>query len=284
MKIVEPIEFISYENVKNNIEKYRKDFKQEGVLLFRNANLSREEQMKVQNLFGEYFDAFPKEDSKIHDYYEEDHKSSAYKSSTKWDEIRLGWHVEHQYFDNHMVMGFWNMEIFNTDTKNGNTLFVDLTKLFLNLSKEEQNFLKKCRIIHPDKTIGFSYYHKNKHKFSKKVTSRLIKEHWLTNEPIIRMGFTIKNELYKFNDEDPTQEQIEYFNDIIEKIWKQVKENQELWIVQQWQKGDLFVVDLEKMVHAVRGGFDSKDRKFTGMWSHRYDKDKYDPMDFDKLI
>jgi hypothetical protein len=46
------------------------------------------------------------------------------------------------------------MSIFKTAKENGNTLFVDVTKLFNKLPLDKQNFLKKCTIEHPKGTLS----------------------------------------------------------------------------------------------------------------------------------
>jgi alpha-ketoglutarate-dependent taurine dioxygenase len=81
------------------------------------------------------------------------------------------------------------MEVFNTQPERGNTLFVDLTKLYLNLSLDEQDFLRQCTIIHPQHLIDDSDYLAIKDKIQKDITSSVIKEHWFTKEPVLRLSF-----------------------------------------------------------------------------------------------
>jgi hypothetical protein len=89
MKVVEAIEYINFENIKNNIESYKQHFEKEGLLLFRNANLSLSEQEQLQNFFGNHFNAFPNEENPYKDFYEEDHSRNSVKSKVSNDTIIL---------------------------------------------------------------------------------------------------------------------------------------------------------------------------------------------------
>jgi hypothetical protein len=101
---------------------------------------------------------------------------------------------------------------------------------------------------------------------------------------VLRLSFWEHNSLYQFNNQEPTEEQVIYYNNLIKKIHTTVKEDKEIRKVQQWSQGDLLIVDLEKMAHAVCGGFEPENRKFIGMWSTKYNKDLYPNLDYTSLL
>lgn len=71
-------------------------------------------------------------------------------------------------------------------------------------------------------------------------------------------------------DKEATEEDKDRFIELFNYFWKEVKDNKENWVVQEWEEGDLLIVDLQKMAHTVLGGFDSKDRKLRGTFSYEY--------------
>jgi hypothetical protein len=106
MNIIEPITCNGYDELIANIDAYKEAFIAQGILLFRGVNASIEEQAQIQIAFGTHFNCFPNANSDPLDFYTEDHSRSQKQYIGKPDEIILDWHIEHQYFDNHMVVGF----------------------------------------------------------------------------------------------------------------------------------------------------------------------------------
>lgn len=74
-------------------------------------------------------------------------------------------------------------------------------------------------------------------------------------------------ELYKVGADFPTYFEREMFAEIkfwlMRNVWSE-PENQQ-WHL--WSEGDLLVVDLERMYHAVSGGFFPDQREFVGYWA-----------------
>lgn len=275
MNYTNTIDFISIEDIKNNWETYKTRLLQDAILVFKNAHVSLLEQKQLQEFMGTMLNCYPNEADKDNLHYVENH--SGLKEARKADinfkesptEVLLNWHIEHANFDNAMVLGVWNMSIFKTAKENGNTLFVDVTKLFNKLPLDKQNFLNKCTVEHPKGMLSNDSFLLKDSFFDNHVLSgAFIKKHWFTDESIVRISFWVRQFLYKFEDRDPTPSEILLFDELFDYFWDEVKNNSDNWVVQEWQEGDLLVVDLQKMAHCVRGGFESEDRQLTGTFSH----------------
>jgi alpha-ketoglutarate-dependent taurine dioxygenase len=270
IKTLKTFDFISIENVFNNIVFYEKMFIDNGSIAFRNANLSHEEHLNFHNVFGKQLGSY-REKNKT-GYTENHSRAHDKKLNYGKNEIMLPWHIEHPHYQNPIVLGTWNMHKFTTDSENGKTYFVDNQFLYQKMSDSFKEFSKKCIILNPvGKQQGISEEHK------------LIETHWITKEPVIRVSHVFKTldskkqtaklnnfqKLYKFEGRDPVKNEYEYYFEIMKWIEDQLYNNLDNRIVHKWQQGDLVVSDMYKMCHAVTGGFESKDREFIGIWGRR---------------
>ena len=73
-----------------------------------------------------------------------------------------------------------------------------------------------------------------------------------------------------FDKRKPTKDEIKTYEEMMNFIQEQILYNLDIRIVHKWKQGDIVMPDMYKMCHAVSGGFDSKDRQFTGIWGYRY--------------
>jgi hypothetical protein len=76
MKKVRIIEYLGIDNLKNHLEEYKKYFIEENIIVLRNANLSIQDQEKVQQLFGSVLNFYPNKEGNKPDPYVEDHSAS----------------------------------------------------------------------------------------------------------------------------------------------------------------------------------------------------------------
>jgi alpha-ketoglutarate-dependent taurine dioxygenase len=177
MKITKIIEYPGFENLKNNLELYKQEFLKENILIFRNANLTYEEQEKVQKLFGTILNCYPNKDSDKPDPYIEDHKTIMKNRTAQENEILLEWHIEHPYYDNPIVAGFWNMTVYNITNNGGKTLFINVSNLYKSLAIEDQEFLNKCIITHSPEHIPSYVMSDLKAQGIEQVNSPIISKH-----------------------------------------------------------------------------------------------------------
>jgi hypothetical protein len=78
---------------------------QEGLFVFRKANLSLEEQKKLQNFIGTSLGCWPNEEETANMEYVETHEIIQKTITADKDEVLLNWHIEHAEFDNPMILG-----------------------------------------------------------------------------------------------------------------------------------------------------------------------------------
>lgn len=286
MKKVKVIEYPGLENLKSHLEEYKKYFIEENIIVLRNANLSIQDQEKVQQLFGSVLNCYPNKEGDKPDPYIEDHSSSIKKRDVSEKNILLHWHIEHPYYTNSMVAGFWNMEIFNVKGEGGKTVFVNSSELYKSLKIEDQEFLKKC-------VITFNKYHMSNYALEKlksnvleEINTPIISKHWLTSEPILKMSFISGEKsvkLYSFDGKTPTKQQTDKAQQLIEYLIAQVSTNLDIRIEHTWQQGDLLIPDLNLLIHAVTGGFKPEERKFTGMWSYEKNPWEIERIDIQQI-
>jgi alpha-ketoglutarate-dependent taurine dioxygenase len=266
MKYIEPIEFPGIDNVINNIEVYKKKFLEDSVILFRNANLNYDSQslfhFKLSQLLN-FHSAFDTE-TKLSNYIE-NHSKTPNVQSAKKDDVILNWHLEHVTYKNPIVISTWNMIKFTTDSENGKTYFIDFEKVYDQMPEDWKKFLNSCKVNHPgDKPWN------SDEEFS------VIYDHWITGKPVLRMVireyFEDTNQLVSVDGKNPTDNDKELFKKISLWVGNYAYHNENSIIVQKWKEGDLLIVDIFKLAHAVTGGFDPNDREFIGIWGYKDSK------------
>ena len=258
--IIEPIPFTSIDNIIENIEFYKKQFLQDGILAFRDANLTEAEQKEFQRRMGDCFKVFPNTQDYSVQQYTENHEG-VFDESISGDEIMLGWHMEHLYFKNPIIMGFWNMQKFDTDKENGKTYFYDSRKLWNEIPVDWKEFLSKCTI---DATSELD-------PLDKAYLTKVVDKHWYTDETVLRLSvnkdYDEVDVLKLFDGREPSDHEKAKYTSIMQDIIKMLNDSGNKKKIHKWKKGDLLIPDMYVMIHAVTGGFSPSDRSFTGMWS-----------------
>lgn len=255
-----PIEYKSIKDITDNIDTYKEKFIKDSVIVFRNANLSFDEQWTLHNKIGE---AFGWHTQTGESHYKENHSHNPNVGVSGTEEIMLTWHVEHFYYSNPIVAGTWNMFHLNTKNGAGKTYFVDTSKVYELLDEEAKNFLSKCVLkIDPNKLFS---------PLAKEAKYNIVLPHWLTNKPVIRMSLSrwVDDEIFSIDGNDPTEKDYEIFRKSALKVIDLIENDESIRIVHDWKQGDLVLMDAFKLAHAVTGGFKPEDREFTGIWGHR---------------
>jgi len=259
MIYTQPIEFTSIEDIVNNHNKYKDIFLNDSILVFRNANLSYDDQVIFHKNLGKHFNwhAYTEQDGNTSKYIE-DHSQNKNVGKSTGDEIMLKWHMEHIYYDNPIVAATWNMVTFNTDNNNGKTYFIDSEKIYATMPDDWKNFLESCTVNGRSTDVG---------------SFNVIKNHWITGNKVLRMMVTTDEErlVHSFfvNDNAPSEKEIKLFKEIILWFGNEVNTNEDIRIVHKWKQGDLVIPDMFKLAHAVTGGFNPIDRKFIGIWGYK---------------
>jgi hypothetical protein len=275
MKHLSVINNSSFQEFLENSEKYVNSLKDLGAIVLRGHRFSRKEQLIATQVFGNYLGYYPNLNSMKFWHYEESHTVSINrrKWATKQD-ILVPWHLEHFGYPNPAIGATWNMEKFTCDNDVGATLFVDTSDVFALLDNEQKSFLRLCKIsalpscddpVMPKTPTVFN----------------AIQKHKLSNKEIMRMTFCREGEtstnckLIEFNGSEPNDYAIGMFGWYEQWLGEQVLNNTNIRQVHYWQDGDLLIVDLMVMFHAVLGGFSETERFFNGFWMHQYDTSKY---------
>lgn len=270
MKQIAILESPSFEVLINNLEDYLQEFKESGAVVYRGANFSEKQQLDLMRKLGDILGWSPNSQSKRADLYRENHgKGGASKEDRKTkDEIFLKWHMEHTEYKNPIVGATWNMNLFTCDPSIGRTGFVDTTKLYERLPEEWQNFLSNCVEIVQKYIPANDEYS----EFIQKVYEiPCIKKHWLDGSPTVRVdldGLDVFG-IYFLDGKDVTEEDLLLFTDIKEFIFSEISYNSKNLLVHEWNQGDIVLVDLFRMAHAVFGGFYPEEREFSGYWAYR---------------
>jgi alpha-ketoglutarate-dependent taurine dioxygenase len=276
MPYTKSMQYPGIQEIKANLNFYKEKFINDTILVFRNAHLSFEDHEELQRVMGDVFGWYPNTTAGSISRYIEDHEKNTQRTETNKDEVVLSWHVEHPYYDNPIVAGLWNMLTFNIKQGHGNTLFLDTARVYEMLSESDKEFLEKCVVN------SYSYGY-----FDRMFTTKAIKPHWLTKEPLVR--FSLDNvregwhDLHSFDGRKPTKEESERYLKVANWIVDEINNNEDLRIIHEWQEGDVIIPDLHKLAHAVMGGFSPKDRKFTGLWSYEKNTSLYPEVDESRL-
>jgi alpha-ketoglutarate-dependent taurine dioxygenase len=255
MNTITTIDFPGYDEIKNNFKKYKEIFINNKIIAFRNANIDFNMQTKIMHLFGDNLGWYPNSNNpESSDYIEDHHKHMNNNNINKKDSIMLAWHQEHVATTGKpLVSGLWNMTLFNCKPDTGKTYFIDMSKFYYSLLKEDQLFLDKCKAMVNIENSFFIY--------------DVVSNHWITNEKVLRTYFDDEIvELIEFDSKKPSEIEKNKFNDLSKYISNEINFNEDIRMQHIWQQGDLLVPDLFKLAHAVSGGFNKNERKLEGMF------------------
>lgn len=279
MKQINIIQSSGIKYMLNNIEEVVDDFlvKSNGVVVYRDANFSQEEQLQILKKLGDFIGWSPNSKNSNSPAYIENHERKKQRKTK--DTILLNWHMEHTDYKNPIVGATWNMYKMKCDSKLGRTGFVDTTVLYENMPESWKTFLYNCiEIVSKDTQI-------NNEKYEKVIYDiPCLEDHWYSGKPTIRIDLDSPNILnIKFKDNKKVMEKdLLLFKEIKDYIWQEMKNhekqifdnfeydiNEKKFFIHEWKQGDFVIVDLFKMAHAVYGGFEAKDREFSGFWAYR---------------
>lgn len=255
-------------------------FKDIGVVVIRGHNFSDEEHTSLCLVLGDSLGW------NMNSNAETRYKSGTYKGghsdleddrayTIKADEYLLDWHIEQVFYVSPILAGLWNMHKFTAPSGSGRTNFMDSCKLYETFTPEEQNFL--------DKSV--MYWKKQSDDGSGPYYTKAVASHPISGKPTLRIetdrGCEVPPELYLLDKKEPSEQEKQKFKDLVSSLKTRLLEDRDLLIQQDWQEGDLLIVDLFRMYHSVFGGFDRGQREFTGIGVRPeiFDQSKYDSLE-----
>lgn len=283
---IEAIIVDSPDSVFMDIDKHVEQFKRDGVVVFRGTTFSRDEQLKVTQLFGDRTKWFPNSSSGSNKWsYEESHADTINKWNKKdlsEEEFLIWWHLEHMGYPNPATGASWNMEIFKCAPTAGNTLFVNVCDIYDMLPEEDREFLKKCKIGNFSNWSGAEIppSHDTKFDLSAPTINDAVVIHPMNGRNVLRLTATYKYgenayTLARFDDREPSEAETLKFMELSEWYTDQIHRNDDLLKFHMWEEGDLLMVDLLIMAHSVKAGFTESERFFHGLWCHAANYSKY---------
>lgn len=266
MRLVDLLEYQTIEDLNNNLDLVAAMLNTSAIVGIRGLNLTKSEQLKLVKDLGDIFSWTPNNTTTFNHEYVENHSRNKSISSSLGDEVILGWHMEHVDYDQYtpLVAGVWNMKKFKCSSDVGMTYFMDSREIYeILFSESEKEFLKKSR------ASWQAIYSGGREIINE---ADVVTNHWLDGREQIRLEMHQLSslKLSKFEDEEPTLDQKEYFQELVSKFILEVYHNEDLRIVHKWREGDILIPDLYALAHAVTGGFSPEEREFIGFWCYSY--------------
>lgn len=266
--IVNPLIITSKEELKFRLKEILETQQKNSIVGIRGLRLSEEEQLQLARDLGDIAGWYPNNSESFNHKYVENHSSNNSINNSDNDQIILDWHLERVDYDDYIpiIAGVWNMRIFKSNKESGKTYFIDSRKIFNKIySNDEKNFLRLCKATWTEKNNNSTYEN----------YVDIVQKHWLSGEEQIRISLhhLSDTELYLLDKNPPSSEEKIKFLELIKRFKAEVDNNEELRIVHKWEEGDILLPDLFCLAHAVTGGFDSKDREFTGFWCYKSSPD-----------
>lgn len=267
----------TYEEIIENLDKYIDIFLNQAIVGFKNLYLTEQQQRTILCKIGDKLNYLPNSKYPNGHRYVENHDNAltVFPNKSK-EELVVLWHIEHCSVSHSPFIGIWNMKKHLCSSDSGNTLFIDSWEIYKNFPKDWQDFLDKCEIMDImqgqlaedfDKTSefksldGFTY---------KSVPRKAIFVDPITAIKSIRINcIPVYEKLISFDGKKPTADQQNTLNNIIDAYRTTAYGEQDnLWQYWEWNEGDLIIPNLQRMLHAVRGGFNFGEREFVGYWGY----------------
>jgi len=239
---------LSFDDIEKNIDKYFSLFLKYGLVCFRKSFFDIFEQKKITELFAKKLNC-----NYVSPQDNEDH-SFTFKKNIELmskNELFIPWHLEHVQKENPQVAASWNMLSFKCQIGVGNTGFVSAIDIYNKMPVEWRLFLDTCDVM------GKGGYF---------LPRKCIQNHRIKDEKILRLSPNNEDILYSVNKDSPSKKDIKLFNEIVAWYVRQVENNINIQNWWEWSNGDLLIVDLSCMIHAVKGGFTPSQRIFSRYW------------------
>lgn len=283
---LEEIKGLTFDSFMGNMSYYVEKFLSDGVLFLKNFNPTRQQEWDIMVEFGNRINWFPNSTTGIvptgpyeckeledHRYTFEAHTDTVNDK----DHYFIHWHLDGVDRDKPQMGSLWHMRQFDCAPDSGQTGFVNMGYFYENLSEDYKNFLLSCGVKRHYRldVTGFDY-NLTDQQIKDSSPMALIVDHHFTDKKILRMDFYInESSLHSFNGRPATEEEKLKYTYIHADIINQFCNDSSIskWI--EWEKGDVIIIDLFVMAHAVKGGFKLGERKFSRIWAY---KEEYIPF------
>lgn len=205
------------------------------------------------------------------------------------DVTLIEWHIEGVSMQYPQWGGAWNMYNFKAPPNSGSTGFVDMAGLYNDLSVDERKFLDSAEIIHfcnwtiPPTEEQFGkfmdsvsqgkriIYSKDGDEYVASFSRPAVERHPAFGMSTLRTcpchnSFGLQEHLLLVGGRIPSDGERDFFAKTMDKIRWEISENEERQHWYFWDEGDLLIVDLFRLAHGVRAGYEKGQRNFQGYW------------------
>lgn len=258
------LDIYSFDDALSKIKDIETEYLDSGVVVLRGHSFSEDEHFNLVQKLGDLFrwniDSNTRRETVPGSIYSGGHSADETGNyNVSAIDYVLDWHIEQVYYISPIVAGIWNMTNFTAPHGHGSTLFVDAITLYNELSEVEKNLLSSAIVVwsKPSPTTDGPYY------------TKAVGLHPTLGVPTLRVetdrGCYSSPELYKVAGDLPNDDHTELFTKIMNKVKYRLALDTDIRLTQNWEQGDLLIVDLYRMYHAVLGGFTYGQRTFTGI-------------------
>lgn len=251
------IEKTSCEDILKNVDVYVNHFLHNGVLIFKSLPLGEKEQLSIMEQFASRLGW-----GHISPCDKENHSFTINRlgsNDCSDAEILIPWHLEHCHKNDRQIASSWHMTTLDCPKKSGTTGFLNSDDVFIQMEEDWIALLRSSIVCHAPNGIPIKPIYRN-----------AVTIHRNTGKEILNLPPTQSADiLISVNNEPPTNEHIDKFELIKKFIEEKVESHNnksEHW--HEWDPNDLVVIDLTKVYHAVKGGFEIGERKFNRYWAY----------------
>jgi hypothetical protein len=254
------------QDIFNNIDYYIDLFLKQGILIFKELNPTKEEEMDLMYAFEKQIGWCTN-----HAWHDEDHANTFKRYGNSFvskEDLFIPWHIEHVERENYQTGAIWHMLKYDCDNDCGQTGFVNMIDFFKTMPDDWKTFLLGCKVSSLAESNTDGLIHEI--PFANNLQQRdMVISHDVTGELIYRPNFTPEEVLRTVNSRVPLNEDITLYNQIIDWTKEQVCRNSSNQFWFKWDVGDTIIIDLSVMAHAVKGGFNLGERNFSRIWAYK---------------
>lgn len=263
-----------------SIDSISEAFNSSGLVVLRNSKVDEHNQKEISVMLGDIYNWTPCSRQKTFYIYKEDHSltfnekmSNQPTGEELFDKnIFVNWHLEHVHRRPMYVGALWLMVKFLCNKDSGMTGFVDACEIVEHIDSSEIEFLEHSEIIYSESNLLYDAVQRN---IGSTVMNCVpaIEINKNNGAKMLRITPAFNGEhLYRFDDQRPSVHDLNKFNSIKMKVCRLIWTSKNLQFWWKWQVGDLLIVDLSRMYHAVSGGFVIGERELVGI--HCIENDK----------
>lgn len=266
----------------------RKEWADKGIIVIRNSNPTEDQLIAFLEVFGPtvgvHWVNTPNHSITVTEKgpwgYKENHATaiSGFGEVDK-DTVLVPWHVEGLFHLRPQTAGAWIMRKFECPADSGTTGFIDMSRVWeylLESKPDLADFATRSRFTSIEAIEGHEDQWKQNVSqgvdpffiwYKPYYSNAAVEVSSITSQNVLRLSCN-DGYLFSVDGEPPSEDHYklaEQLSAFVHDICVQEPEDMTSWW--HWGEGDLMLVDLFRMQHAVKGGFNEGDRILHGYWA-----------------